>query len=496
MNNSLVAARVDTTSPLAGAGLLEDGYDLVNAVNDRSWLDGTLAGVSAVVDTVAAVSDPIGSLLSAGLGWLIDHLSPLNQWLEDLTGDADQVRAFAQTWSNISGQLDGAAQELSGKVAADLADIRGQAADTYRSLMNDAGGHIEAASGWASGISAAFAIAAEIVQVVHDLVRDALADLVGAIISWVAELAFTFGLATPLVVEQVATRVASLATQLGTNITSLLRSLKNLGSLLESLKTLFKRAKDIFDDLLHGGPGSRSPESNPDGPGGSSPDGPGANVPGHTRTGDTTPSDGSGLEPGESHTTARNYEINPPTAEQLAQLDELASAPNSPIALVDGHYELREPVEVGFNVDRYFEGKDIDPDAIYANGITYREEYLRQLQMQQDGMNDLTIAEQRHNAQQYALPKEEGGGRMGDDRAARLDAGGRPGEAILHGPDQVAGGRPDLYDGLGHSGINSSIGRQWKDLTPALREDILLQSRGIPEDLLPFVHLNVQLVPN
>jgi hypothetical protein len=268
--NPLVADRVDTTSPFAGAGVLEDGYDLVTAIQDESWVDGALAGASLVMDTVAAVSDPLGTLIGAGLGWLIDHLSPLNEWLEDLTGDADQVRAFAQTWANVAGQLDESGGELSRKVAADLEELSGAAAQAYRAYAGDMAAHLHGAGQWAQGVSTGLSIAAEIVQVVHDLVRDTLADLVGSIISWMAEAALSFGLATPWVIEQVATRVASLTTRLGTSITGLLRSLKNLGGLLDSLKTLLRRAKKIFDDLLHGGtprtPDAPTPSHAPDTP--------------------------------------------------------------------------------------------------------------------------------------------------------------------------------------------------------------------------------------
>jgi hypothetical protein len=254
--NPLVVGRVDTTSPLAGSGLLEDGYDLVQAVQSGSWIDGGLATFSLAIDTVATVSDPLGSLIAAGLGWLMDHLSPLNEWLEDLTGDADQVRAFAATWSNVATQLTTAATELTRKVGTDLDQIRGAAADAYRALTGDLVEHLGGAAGWAGAISTGLQLAATIVQVVHDLVRDTLAQLVGSIISWAAELACTVGLATPLVVEQVSTRVASLATRLGTKITKLVAACKNLGGLLDSLKALFRRSQDLFDRILHANPGA------------------------------------------------------------------------------------------------------------------------------------------------------------------------------------------------------------------------------------------------
>lgn len=251
-SSSLVAQRVDTTSPLAGSGLISDGADLCAAVEQGSWLQGGMAGVAFAVDTAAMVSDPLGSLIAAGLGWLMDHLSPLNDWLEDLTGDADEVRAFSQTWANVATRLDECGRALSSKVQSDLAELAGAAADAYRALTGDTIDHLGAATGWAGAISTGLQVAATIVQVVHDLVRDTLAQLVGSIISWVAELALTVGLATPVVVEQVATRVASLARRLASSITDLVGSLRSLGHLLESLRALFRRGSGLFDEVLTG----------------------------------------------------------------------------------------------------------------------------------------------------------------------------------------------------------------------------------------------------
>ncbi|CAN3702715.1 hypothetical protein MMX123_02745 [Microbacterium sp. MM2322] len=35
----------------------------------------------------------------------LDHIEPLRGWLQDLTGNAGKVQAFAQTWANVSNQL-------------------------------------------------------------------------------------------------------------------------------------------------------------------------------------------------------------------------------------------------------------------------------------------------------------------------------------------------------------------------------------------------------
>lgn len=84
MSNALIAGPVDTATPFSGAGLLDSGAQLVAAIESGNWVEGGLAAFSTVADTVAAVIDPLGSLIAAGLGWLIDHFEPIKGWFNDL----------------------------------------------------------------------------------------------------------------------------------------------------------------------------------------------------------------------------------------------------------------------------------------------------------------------------------------------------------------------------------------------------------------------------
>lgn len=249
MTNPLVVAPVDATSPLSGAGVLGDGEALVSAIGSGSWVSGGIAAFSFALDAAATVSDPIGSLIAAGLGWLIDHVDPLKTWFDDLTGHADEVRAFAGTWSNVARSLDASGAEL-GRILADIDPLSGEAMDAYRRFQQDAAKHLQAAGQWAGALSTGLQVAAAIVQAVHDLVRDVLSQLVGSIIAWVAEEAFSLGFATPWVIEQVSTRVAELSEKVGTTLTRLLDSLGKLGELLTKLKNLWDDFAKLVDKVL------------------------------------------------------------------------------------------------------------------------------------------------------------------------------------------------------------------------------------------------------
>ncbi|MBS1905236.1 MAG: hypothetical protein JST33_01445 [Actinobacteria bacterium] len=265
-HNPLVAGPVNTTSPLQGAFLLEDGEALVAAIKSGDWVAGGFAAFGAVMDTIATVSDPLGSLIAAGLGWLMEHLQPLKGWLNDLTGDSGAVAGFAQTWTNVGTQLRQSAQDL-GTVLGDLDAADGAAVRAYLVFQRDVVAHLRGAASWADGMAAGMQMASTIVQVVHDLVRDSLAQLVGSLISYAAELVLTVGLATPLVIEQASTRVSALVGRFAKKIPDLVAAVRKLGELVEKLRVLFKRFGDTADGLLKGGKhGPDVPKHGPDGP--------------------------------------------------------------------------------------------------------------------------------------------------------------------------------------------------------------------------------------
>ena len=314
--NPLVAGPVDTATTFSGAGLLDDVTATCSALRSGSWLDATLSGVGTAMDLVATVSDPLGSLIGAGLGWLMDHLEPLKGWLNDLVGDAGAVLGFAGTWDNVATAVGSAGDEMARVVRADLEAMSGASIDAYTAYADELVAHLHATSDAGGSLASALRLCSTVVQVVHDLVRDTLSQLVGSIISWAAEAVFSLGLATPWIVEQVSTRVASLATRIGTKVTGVVSSSKALSALLKALKAGLARLRLRRPGAAAPGPKAPEPRTpRPDGSpatGGTAPSRP--PDPDATPGGRRTP-----IGPREDADTTRSLTRENESADQLAQ---------------------------------------------------------------------------------------------------------------------------------------------------------------------------------
>lgn len=249
MSNPLVAEK-DQPTATAGTFLLDDVVTLSGELSSGSWLAVGLTGVGTTFDLAATVSDPIGSLIGAGLGWAIDHLDPVKTWFDELVGDPGQVEAFAKTYENIADRLSEEAEFVRTRLESDLSDQTSEALSAYIARMSEFADSIEALAKACEGTAGGLKYASMIVEVVHTTVRDALAQLVGAIISWAAEEFLSLGLATGWVIEQISTRVAQITSELGGMIHDLITSMKALEKLVDELDKAVGKGRD-FLDLFH-----------------------------------------------------------------------------------------------------------------------------------------------------------------------------------------------------------------------------------------------------
>ncbi|WP_327040932.1 WXG100 family type VII secretion target [Micromonospora ureilytica] len=259
--NPLIATASDTSpSAWAGIWICEDIELIAQGISNGSWIDGTLGVVSAGLDALALISDPVGALLQYGIAWLIEHVKPLSEALDWLAGNPAEITAHAKTWRNVAASLREEVAALVAAVRDDVAAWDGSAGLAYR---NWAGEQQQAIIGLAQGAETLAAItegAAGLVAAVRLLVRDAIATCVSRLIVYAGELLLTGGLAAPLVVEQVTTLVASWGARIARMLRGLLASLRQLIPLIRRLGELIEKLKQALKKLVSGDSGTPTPK--------------------------------------------------------------------------------------------------------------------------------------------------------------------------------------------------------------------------------------------
>jgi hypothetical protein len=249
--NPLVAGRLDQpTDAWAGVWIAEDIELIGQGIKNGSWIDGSLGVVGAGLDAI--VSDPVGALLQYGVAWIIEHVKPLTEALDRLASDPGQIAGHAQTWRNVARSLHESASNVDGAVRWDVSDWGGTAGPAYRTWAKQQQDAIAGLGKAAETMAMVTEGAGMLIAAVRILVRDAIATCVSRLITYAAEEAFSLGVATPLVVEQVATLVASWAGKIARWLKALLASLRRLIPPMHRLGELIEELKKILNRLQHG----------------------------------------------------------------------------------------------------------------------------------------------------------------------------------------------------------------------------------------------------
>jgi uncharacterized protein YukE len=255
--NPLVAERQDSTQWYSGLGLAESINDASSGISSGSWVDSSLGVAGVTLDGLGLVLDPVGSVVSWGISWLMEHVQPLSDALDALAGDPDQIAANAKTWKNVAGAVEDAAAELRQAVMRDIAEWAGPAAEAYRFTAADKHEALTGISSAAMAIGTGVEIAGTVVSVVREIVRDLIAECISTLAvrlpMWLAEVGLTFGIGIPWVAGQVSALVAKWVKRIGGFIEALIRSFRALGPLLSRLDEMIQALRKVLRRL--DGPG-------------------------------------------------------------------------------------------------------------------------------------------------------------------------------------------------------------------------------------------------
>lgn len=243
--NDLVAPETDRPLSTEGSGLLDSAVQWADSVDDLhadlsgdAWVDFALSTGVLAIDAVATYSDPIGSLISAGLGFVVEHIKPFSDWFDELAGDPEAVAAFAATWRNIGYEVGNIRFGLDADRESRMASMEGPGVRAYARQSRTLTLKLHVLYKGSVGAADAYEALSELVDLVHDLIRDCLCDIIGSLISYAAELILTLGAATPLVIQQASTRVAALSAKVGPQVSGVVHSGQSLAEKLDDLRAI------------------------------------------------------------------------------------------------------------------------------------------------------------------------------------------------------------------------------------------------------------------
>lgn len=170
-------------SSLEGAGIAQDFWDTAAKINSGDWAEGLANLANGTIGLVGLMTDPIGTLLSAGFGWVIEHVSFLRDPLDMLVGDQVALDNMIGTWENVGKELEQVGEDLSKTVDHDSAGWKGTAADAYRAFAKDRADLYTGLAVGANAMGMLVSLCKTILAVVRTMVRDLISEALAKLVS-------------------------------------------------------------------------------------------------------------------------------------------------------------------------------------------------------------------------------------------------------------------------------------------------------------------------
>jgi hypothetical protein len=231
----------------AGSGMVDDAIQAFKAFAiDDDWLSGFANITAGGLGVLDAFDNPTKAIGTSIIGWLLEHISFLDAFLDQTAGDANAVQAAYQQFYDTGKTIDG--------IAADQITVFGTQIDTYRrgvspsaqafeKRMRPRGEQLKTLSVQCHGLGEAMNKAGMLVATCRGMMRDLLADFTW----WVFEKArvavalatYTCGGSLATLMTETCVSAAGLAKDLVGKLGALTRDLSELRGLVANLYKVF-----------------------------------------------------------------------------------------------------------------------------------------------------------------------------------------------------------------------------------------------------------------
>ena len=231
---------LSNSTPTEGLGFIDDLYRSAVAVSNGDF-GGVITAIEAARATMQAFElNPWNIFAEMAISFILEHVDPLKEMLNDFTGDSAQVFGMSASWQSIGESLASIADEMDSTSSSAMSNMTGQAVDAYLFRQQTVSEAMRAVAENASAFSGVLTDTANIVDAIHDLVRDAISDVIVTCVSAVITSFATLGFAAPAESVEVTAKVTGWVTtigQIGQALVQLLQAIKAVFDGLDSIQT-------------------------------------------------------------------------------------------------------------------------------------------------------------------------------------------------------------------------------------------------------------------
>lgn len=190
--------------------------------------DGNMAALDATMR-------PIDALDKAGLGFLTGHVQPLQAVVDRMAGNASTIQSVADTWQQVSAQVQQVQQRLAQAVATETAQWQGKAGDRYRARAAEISSALGRIATLANAVNSATTTMGQALASGRQQAGDHLSGLIQQLISGAGPAIAMQGGVTADVLAQAANAISSSASPIATIEQQVRQTISNVQSHLTTL---------------------------------------------------------------------------------------------------------------------------------------------------------------------------------------------------------------------------------------------------------------------
>jgi uncharacterized protein YukE len=257
-----------------GAGIVNTIDVLQDAVKANDDVTIGIAAAGLALDVLGLVLDPLGTIFAAGIGWLIEHVTPFRVPLDMLFGDPEGITVATSALDAEAEKVAERKSDLERKLAEFMQSWSGEGADAFRASTQELADGMDALQEALKSASKNMSICGAVVGAVRGIIRDLIAGVLGGILAGalaaIAAMAFTFGASIGIFLGTVYTTVVVALGKIAMHIKNLVSKITNAAKALKNVGNAARNLGNRAGDAVNGAPiptpnvvGSGGPQVNP-----------------------------------------------------------------------------------------------------------------------------------------------------------------------------------------------------------------------------------------